>query len=853
MNLFILTADAASRYAAEDYKTVAVLSIDAPKACPFYDDLRTEKLEDFSDTYEFSVPSTYEEAQHIVRGNYVVFRDETAKYRLFRIYDVEDTIYNGIHVKRAYAENAFVNDLLKTLVPRATLGTVNFRDAFAHCLSNSGWQIKNAEWLGELQNQEFDGLTTAQTAIQDICKNYRGEIDAYVELNDANKIIGKFFDLVEERGNGDTGKRFEYRRDIIGATRKTSDADLYTAIKARGKDGITFAEMNNGKDTIYDSAANDLYNGGREYLVKYAEYSEIEYPSALYAEAKQELERCNKPKIEYTIDTVLIEETAGYTEEETPCLGDHVRVVDFEMIPEMTIGARIVEKQTSFTDVSKNAVVLGEYVEIANVTPDEIAKLQSNLTNLANGLQPIYRVEIRASAGTVARNGYLQTTGDAVLEAVVYKDNVRVTGKPEQYVWEKTYRKTGERDYAWEVANSRKGATVTVTGEDYANNCDFYCHFLDDSFNFVATSYFKMEIERVVAEIEKLKDTHAIIATITDTHLATDALEYATEKERALDHTRNVVEITHQVDCDCTVHIGDLIDGKTSKALALANLQAVVHTLNSCDCPTMFAKGNHDDNGLGDIRSYGGKGDALIKPREMSSILRSRYLQNDIRYNESDNASYCYYDVEDKKLRVIVLDAWDIRYDLLDNDKKIKYQSRKYAGFQNEQILFLTRILQTVPSDWGVVVFCHMALGGVLNNNNWTVINEECIVGILNAWRDGSIYDSSTMQKKNADHPVDDFIAAYDLRGKGKLIGIFAGHTHKDVAKRVGFGTTPTILSNCSYSAGDNDDATRRKLGTVEEDCFDIIAVSVEKNDIQMIRFGARYDGRAIRQYEGGA
>ena len=853
MNLFILTADASSRYAADDYKTVAVLSMDAPKACPFYDDLRTEKLEDFSDMYEFSIPSTYGEAQHIIRGNYVVFRDETAKYRLFRIYDVEDTIYNGIHVKRAYAENAFVNDLLKTLVPRATLGTVNFRDAFAHCLSNSGWQIKNVEWLGELQNQEFDGLTTAQAAIQDICKKYRGEIDAYVELNSANKIIGKYFDLVAERGNGDSGKRFEYRRDIIGATRKSSDADLYTAIKARGKDGITFTEMNNGKDTIYDSAANDLYNGGREYLVKYVEYSDIEFPSALYAEAKQELDRCNKPKNEYTIDTVLLEETAGYTEEETPWLGDHVRVVDFEMVPEMTIGARIVEKQTSFTDVSKNAVVLGEYVEIANVTPDEIAKLQSNLTNLANGLQPIYRVEIRASAGTVARNGFLQTTGDAVLEAVVYKDNVRVTGTPEQYVWEKTYRKTGERDTEWEAINSRKGAIVTVTSEDYANNCDFYCHFLDDTFNYVATSYFKTEVDRVVSEIEKLKSTHAIIATITDTHYATDALEDAAAKERSLEHIRNVVEITHQVDCDAVVHVGDLIDGKTSKALALANLRAVVKTLNTSDAPTMFVKGNHDDNGLGDVRSYGAKGDALIKPKEMASILRSEYLQKKIDFVSGDNASYCYYDVDDKKLRVIVLDAWDIRYDLLDNEKKIKYQSRKYAGFQNEQILWLTRILQTVPSNWGVVVFCHMALGGVLTNNSWTVINEECIVGVLNAWRDGGTYKSSTMKSKNKDHPVDEFTAGYDLRGKGKLIGIFAGHTHKDVAKRVGFGNAPTILSNCSYSAGDNDDSERRKLGTINEDCFDVIAVSVDKNDIQMIRFGARFEDRAIRQYVGGA
>ncbi|WP_222424324.1 hypothetical protein, partial [Kurthia sp. Dielmo] len=101
------------------------------------------------------------------------------------------------------------------------------------------------------------------------------------------------------------------------------------------------------------------------------------------------------------------------------------------------------------------------------------------------------------------------------------------------------------------------------------------------------------------------------------------------------------------------------------------------------------------------------------------------------------------------------------------------------------------------------------------------------------------------------DYPVT-LTTDFSTRGKGKLIGIFAGHTHKDIAKRVGFNTTPTILTNCSYAAGDNDDRERRKLGTVQEELFDVIAVSVEKNDIQLIRFGAKYNGQDIRQYSGG-
>lgn len=856
MNLLILKADAASRYAADDYKTVAVLSNDSTHSCPFYDDLRTEKLEDFYDTYQFSVPANEEESQHIVRGNYVVFQDETYKYRLFRIYDVEDALLGDIHVKTAYAENAFVHDLLKTLVPRAKVGTVNFRDAFAHCLSNSGWQIKNAEWLGELIAQEFDGTTTAQAEIQTICKDYRGEIDAYVELNDANKIINKCFDLVEERGRHDTGKRFEYRRDLVGVTRRASDAELYTAIKARGKDGITFTDMNNGSDTIYDSAANDLYNGGREYLVKFVEYSELETPSALYSAARQELNECNRPKYQYEIDTALLNQMAGYTDEEPVWLGDSVRAVDFEMAPELTVGARIIEKETSFSDPTKNKVVLGEYVELVNNTPDEIKKLQSDLTTLNNSLSPVYRIEIRPSAGLIARNGYLQTTGDAVLEAVVYKDNIRVNGTKEQYVWEKIYRKTGEHDTAWEMAQQNIGNTVTVTGEDYAKNCDFYCHFLDDSFNFVATTYFKTAIEDMVKKIEALQNTHVIIPFITDTHYATDGMEYTQSKLRSMDHIRNVVEITHQVDCDLVVHGGDLVDGKTSKALTLSNLQAVTAMLNQSDCPVMFTKGNHDDNGLGDVRQYGAKGDGLVKPKEMAMILKNQYLQHDITYNDADNAIYSYYDVEDKKLRVLVLDAWDLRYDLLDDVKKVKYQSRKYLGFQATQIQYVADVLKQTPSDYGVAVFVHNGLNGTVELGDWTAINDEVISGVFNAWRTGTAYDSTKdalhTANKNSDYPVT-IKVDYSERGPGKLISFFAGHKHRDSAKRNGFGNTPTILTNCSYSAGDADDKERRIIGTVNEDLFDVIAISVDLNDIQLIRFGAQFNNRPIRQYVGGA
>ncbi|EAG7098823.1 hypothetical protein BLG51_11275, partial [Listeria monocytogenes] len=94
---------------------VGVLSNDMPFSCPFWDDERNEKLENFDDTYTVTIPAEHEMAEHIHEGNYILFEDEQAKLRLFRIYESE----NGLNMQGRYikatAENAFIYDLNATI------------------------------------------------------------------------------------------------------------------------------------------------------------------------------------------------------------------------------------------------------------------------------------------------------------------------------------------------------------------------------------------------------------------------------------------------------------------------------------------------------------------------------------------------------------------------------------------------------------------------------------------------------------------------------------------------------------------------------------------------------------------
>ncbi|EIX0107177.1 phage tail protein, partial [Listeria monocytogenes] len=228
--------------------------------------------------------------------------------------------------------------------------------ALEYILQQTGWSIGKREFVGQIRTIEFADNITAQAGLQQIIAEYKAEIDAYVE-SFGGQIINYKFDLVDERGNN-TAKRFEYARDIQGLKRVTTDKTMYTALIPLGKDGLTIKSVNNGLNYIYDDEANWLYNDGREYLKGVITKDTITNAQALKDWAILELEKVNHPLSTYEVDVILLAEMLGY-EPHQVTLGDTVRVVDLDM--DITLSARIIEKTTSFSDPSKNKVVLGDY------------------------------------------------------------------------------------------------------------------------------------------------------------------------------------------------------------------------------------------------------------------------------------------------------------------------------------------------------------------------------------------------------------------------------------------------------------------------------------------------------------
>lgn len=149
---------------------------------------------------------------------------------------------------------------------------------------------------------------------------------------------------------------------------------MYTLLHVYGgndKNGnpTTISSVNGGKDYVVDDEANDLYNNGGPYLEGYITNDQILNPSGLLDWGKKQLANYNHPKYTYNVSVAHLNYEVS--------LGDHIRVVDYSMQPELTLSARVIQYDESKANPENTQVVIGEYVEIAAVTPAEIWALRA--------------------------------------------------------------------------------------------------------------------------------------------------------------------------------------------------------------------------------------------------------------------------------------------------------------------------------------------------------------------------------------------------------------------------------------------------------------------------------------------
>ena len=293
---------------------------------------------------------------------------------------------------------------------------------------------------------------------------------------------------------------------------------------------------------------------------------------------------------------------------------------------------------------------------------------------------------------------------------------------------------------------------------------------------------------------------------------------------------------------------GDITSGMfESKEEYLKYTNEILGPLKKSEKPVFILMGNHDDNSYHRFTYDVYYPDRIMSDNDWNEKILKTYCPSDIK-QDSDykNSKYFYYDLNDKKTRVICLDSVDYRAKF-DNKGKItelpiknslatthldKYWSGcSWWGYSNGQLEWLVNEAMTAGDDWNYVFLSHMGIDYQTNAYNYGVIGGSELRKIISAYQNKKDCKIGTAQA--------DF-----SKTKGRILAYQFGHQHleltlksKDInlwqicTSTAGAGQrASTLISSTSVS-----DKTLgwkvfdRILGTESEACIDVMSADNKK------------------------
>ena len=167
-----------------------------------------------------------------------------------------------------------------------------------------------------------------------------------------------------------------------------------------------------------------------------------------------------------------------------------------------------------------------------------------------------------------------------------------------------------------------------------------------------------------------------------------------------------------RIGADFFANLGDLeLDSaaQTPESLEVCMRElAEIHSRGVRDRPVLFCVGNHD-HGWRFWKNY-----KDVKPPVSNRRFAEAFTKISVRAGHrltlSDDGSWGYYDVKDKKMRVFFLNTSD---------------GDRYYGFSEEQLGFVARGLASLETGWQTAVLSHFCLSAQVGLVH-TALNEHC-------------------------------------------------------------------------------------------------------------------------------
>lgn len=384
---------------------------DLSRITTYFDDKYVQDLGTGAETFEFSTMADTEQAQHLVAGNFIAFKED-GEFKLFNIIQIEE-VHEEVFTKTVYCEMAGIELINEIIRPMKILNS-SLRKFLTTILEGTEWQ------LGKLDagfTQVFDFESTDYKSAYELIQEYAvgiygAEISYRVEI-EHGIIVGKYIDCYKQRGKVD-GFRFAYGSNLTSVTRTVDMSNLATALIGVGKSGITFKEVDTGdkpygQDFVVNEDAFKQWNINGSHIFG-VHKEETESPQELLRLTRNALIERSNPQIKYEMKVELLGREVK--------IGDTVNVVDHEFNPPLYLSARVNQLTKSKTNPYDDEVVLANFKELRSNITEEMRALASQLEGYVDSQFPIGSSQIQN--GAVGKEQFSKTYHTEIVADAVY-------------------------------------------------------------------------------------------------------------------------------------------------------------------------------------------------------------------------------------------------------------------------------------------------------------------------------------------------------------------------------------------------------------------------------------------------
>ena len=447
------------------------LDNDRPGAIHYFDEILHLYLAGSAYTFDGKV-LTSEDSQIIEVGNKLSFRHQNKDYYLNIVKTEKDEVHTSFECFGLTFE--FLNEEVdKYEAPEAKTLAAYIQQWGAETMD---LRIIHNEVADRALKLKWDGRETILKRLFSLANSFDVELDFQTVLNRDFSLSHMNLYIVKQTGKDRTGEILRYGKEIEGI-KKTSDvSDLYTAIRPRGKDGLTLAGYSHAKESdgiwlrgedILNPSAKDRFPAvnpakSEGYIARYWD-CDVDDQAMLYGRALAELRKNSVPKLEYEVD--------GFVD---GAIGDRFTIEDDAYQPTLYVQARVVEQEICFTDPSRSKTTFDNFTEVKSQLSSTI---QAQVEKLVEKYKT-FQAGISSTAGTTFVNG----VGTTTLTAYVRDGVTDVTDKF-------TIR--------WYKAGTQCGAgkTLTVSSTDFADTAVYGFKAFD------STGAIKAEYELTFANV----------------------------------------------------------------------------------------------------------------------------------------------------------------------------------------------------------------------------------------------------------------------------------------------------------------------------------------------------------------